>query len=86
MKDNCIEISNPGALMAGNKPVKSMGDRNPERRNSWLYERILIMDQGKHFINMGNGLSRMTEAFSGNRKVQFINLGSKNLFKVILPR
>lgn len=86
IKENCIEISNPGALVAGNKSVKYLNDKNPERRNPWLYERILIMDQGKHFVNMGNGISRMKEAFSREGKVQFINLGSRNLFKVILPR
>jgi predicted HTH transcriptional regulator len=86
IRDNCIEISNPGALMAGNKSVKYVNEKNPERRNPWLYERILIMDQGKHFMNMGNGISRMKEAFSGEGRVQFVNLGSRNLFKVILSR
>lgn len=86
IRENCIEIINPGALVAGNKPVKYMGDRDPERRNPWLYERVLIMDQGKAFINMGNGISRITDAFSKKDKVRFINLGSRNLFKVILPR
>jgi predicted HTH transcriptional regulator len=86
IKDNCIEVSNPGALLAGNKSVRYNNDKNPERRNAWLYERILIMDQGKHFFNMGNGISRMKDAFTPKAKVQFINLGSRNLFKVILPR
>ncbi|NLN64420.1 MAG: transcriptional regulator [Clostridiaceae bacterium] len=86
IKDNCIEISNPGALVAGNKSVKYMGDRNPERRNPWLYERLLIMEQGKRFINMGSGMSRMKEALSERGRIRFVNLGSKNLFKVILPR
>lgn len=86
IRENCIEISNPGALVAGNKPVKYVSDRNPERRNPWLYERVLIMDQGKPFINMGNGISRVKDAFPKKEKVRFINLGSKNLFKVILPR
>lgn len=86
IRESCIEISNPGALVAGNKPVKYMNDRNPERRNPWLYERVLIMDQGKPFINMGNGISRVRDAFPKKDNVRFINLGSRNLFKVILPR
>ena len=86
IKDNCIEVSNPGALVAGNKSVRYNNDKNPERRNAWLYERILIMDQGRHFFNMGNGISRMKNSFTQKGKVQFINLGSRNLFKVILPR
>jgi predicted HTH transcriptional regulator len=86
IRENCIEISNPGALVAGNKSVKYVNDKNPERRNPWLYERILIMDQGNRLINLGNGISRMKDAFSKKGRVQFINLGSRNLFKVILPR
>jgi len=86
IRDNCIEISNPGALVAVNKSVKYVDDNNPERRNPWLYERILIMDQGKRLLNMGSGFTRMKDAFSKKDRVQFINLGSRNLFKVILPR
>jgi len=86
VRDSYIEISNPGALMAGNSSLRSMRDKNPERRNPWLYQRLLAMNQGKRFLDAGNGMSRMKEAFQGKGKIRFINLGSKNLFKVILPR
>lgn len=86
IKNNCIEISNPGAMMAGNRTVKYLRDKNPARRNPWLYQRILTMVQGRHLINGGSGMSRMKEAFSEIGNVRFINLGSKNLYKVILPR
>lgn len=86
VRDNYIEISNPGALLAGNSSLKSIRGKNPERRNPWLYQRLVTMNQGKCFLDVGNGMSRMREAFQGKGKLKFINLGSKNLFKVILPR
>jgi ATP-dependent DNA helicase RecG len=85
VKDNYIEISNPGALIAGNSVMKYMRDKNPHRRNPWLYQRLLIMDRQKRFLDAGTGMSRMKKAFSGRGNVKFINIGSSNLFKVILP-
>ncbi len=85
VKDNYIEISNPGALIAGNSVMKYMRDKNPDRRNPWLYQRLLIMDHNKCFLNAGTGMSRIKKAFAGRGSVKFINIGSRNLFKVILP-
>jgi ATP-dependent DNA helicase RecG len=86
IRQTCIEISNPGALMTGNRQIKYTRLKNPERRNPWLYQRIITMAQGKKIVSAGTGMSRMNEAFSEKGKVRFINLGSKNLFKAILPR
>jgi len=83
IKDNSIEITNPGALMAGNSVMKYMRDKNPDRRNPWLYQRLLIMDHNKQFLEAGTGMSRMKKAFMERGKVKFINIGSRNLFKVI---
>jgi len=84
--DNFIEISNPGALVAGNITLKYMRDKNPQRRNPWLYQRLLILDYKRHFIKAGAGMLSMREAFADRGKVKFINLGSRNLFKVVFPR
>lgn len=84
--DNFIEISNPGALVAGNITLKYMRDKNPQRRNPWLYQRLLILDYKRHFIKAGTGMLSMREAFADRGKVKFINLGSRNLFKVVFPR
>lgn len=86
IKDNCIEISNPGALVSGNVALKYMRDNNPQRRNPWLYQRLLIMDHKRHFLRAGTGISRIKEAFAERGRVKFINLGSRNLFKVVFPR
>ncbi|MDD4296640.1 MAG: putative DNA binding domain-containing protein [Ruminiclostridium sp.] len=84
--DDFIEISNPGALVAGNITLKYMRDKNPQRRNPWLYQRLLILDYKRHFIKVGTGILSMKEAFADRGKVKFINLGSRNLFKVVFPR
>ena len=84
--DDFIEISNPGALVAGNITLKYMRDKNPQRRNPWLYQRLLILDYKRHFIKAGTGMLSMREAFADRGKVKFINLGSRNLFKVVFPR
>lgn len=81
-----IEISNPGALMAGNSVYKYIKERNPERRNPWLYQRLLMLDDKKRFMKTGIGMDRMKKAFEDYGKVKFVNIGSQNLFKVIFPR
>lgn len=86
IKDNCIEISNPGALVAGNITFKYLRDKNPQRRNPWLYQRLLTLDYKRNFLRAGAGIPHMQEAFSTRGKVKLINLGSRNLFKVIFPR
>jgi len=85
VKDNYIEISNPGALIAGNSVMKYMRDKNPARRNPWLYQRLLPLEPKNHFLDAGTGMSRMKKAFAERGNVKFINIGSRNLFKVILP-
>lgn len=80
-----IEVSNPGALLAGNSVYKFAKENNPERRNPWLYQRLLTLDPKKRFMKSGLGMSRVKEAFWDIGQVKFINLGSSNLFKVILP-
>lgn len=81
-----IEISNPGSLIAGNTLYKFTRESNPERRNPWLYQRLVTADPEKRFLNSGSGLSRIKQAFEGIGDVKFLNIGSQNLFKVILPR
>ena len=81
-----IEISNPGSLMANNSLYKFTRENNPERRNPWLYQRLVTADAEKRFLNTGSGLSRIKKAFVETGEVKFLNIGSQNLFKVILPR
>ncbi len=81
-----IEITNPGALISDNSIYQFTKGNNPYRRNSWLYQRLLMLDHKKRFMRSGIGMTRIKSSFSGIGKVKFINIGSQNLFKVILPR
>lgn len=84
--DKNVEISNPGSLVAGNSIYNFLKENNPDRRNTWLYQRLVVLDEKKRFMKTGAGLGRIEKAYSGKGKAKFINLGSQNLFKVILPR
>lgn len=81
-----IEISNPGALIATNDVYKFIKEKNPIRRNAWLYQRIMLLDDKEQFIKLGNGIERITKPFSKIGEVRFINIAVQNLFKVIFPR
>ena len=83
--DKNIEISNPGALIAENSVYKFIKENNPNRRNSWLYQRLLTLDPKKRFMKSGMGMTRIKTAFRDIGKVKFVNIGSQNLFKVLLP-
>ena len=80
-----VQITNPGSLWTSGKLQKIIKDQNPPRRNPWLYQRLLLIDQKQRFLKSGLGLQRMKEAFEEVEKVKVVNIPSKNLFKVILP-
>jgi ATP-dependent DNA helicase RecG len=86
INDKNIEISNPGALKANNSVYRFIKENNPERRNSWLYQRLLTLDNQKRFLKSGIGLGRIKKDFKDIGEVKFLNIGSQNLFKVIIPR
>jgi ATP-dependent DNA helicase RecG len=81
-----IEVSNPGSLIAGNSVYNFMRESNPIRRNPWLYQRLLTLDTKKRFLKSGMGLTRIKKALAEIGEVKYLNIGSQNLFKVILPR
>ncbi|MCX7773143.1 MAG: putative DNA binding domain-containing protein [Clostridia bacterium] len=81
-----IEIDNPGAVTEGSKVYSNLKECFPERRNAWLYQRLLSIDPKRRFLKSGLGLNRIRKAFSGIGPVKFVNLGKQNNFKVILPR
>lgn len=84
--DRNLEISNPGSLVSGNSVYKVVSENNPDRRNAWLYQRLVTADGGRRFLKSGVGLTRVKKAFEGIGEVKLLNIGSQNLFKVILPR
>lgn len=58
---------------------------NYNRRNIWLYEKLMTIDEKNRFLNNGRGFHRIKSGFKGNRKVRFVNSRVEHSFKVILP-
>ena len=50
-----------------------LGDMGYSKRNMWIYDKLISLDEGKRVINYGNGIVRIKEAFMGKRKVKLIN-------------
>lgn len=79
---NNIVISNPGEFIDQN----NKGERiNYNKRNIWLYEKLITLDEKKRFLNNGKGFTRIRDAFKGKGRVRFINSRVEHSFKVILP-
>ena len=79
---NSIIVISPGQLVSKSN---MFGDMGYNKRNMWIYDKLISLDEGKRFINDGNGLVRIKEAFKGKRKVRLINSTLDDCFKVILP-
>ncbi|RKD27573.1 Predicted transcriptional regulator, contains HTH domain [Caminicella sporogenes DSM 14501] len=82
---NKLEISNPGTISYKDRINNIIYEQNPFRRNKWLYERLLVLDTKNRFMKTGLGLKKIKNSFKGIKKVYFLNLRKRNLFKVILP-
>lgn len=85
IENNKIEISNPGAICSDEDIPGIMEEYNPCRRNQWLYQRLLILDNKRRFLKTGTGMKRIYDAFKQHGGVKFISNEKRNLFKVILP-
>lgn len=81
-----IEITNPGALFGDNRLYGPVKEYNPARRNPWLYQRLMLVDEKRRFLKYGLGMNNIRKAFEPIGKVKFINLGKSNAFRVVLPR
>lgn len=67
---NSIIVISPRQLVDKNN---RLGDRGYSKRNMWIYDKLISLDEGKRVINYGNGIVRIKEAFKGKRKVKLIN-------------
>ena len=75
--ENKIIISSPGEFIGENT--------NYNKRNIWLYEKLISLDEKKRFLNSGRGFTIIRDSFNGKGKVKFINSIKEHSFKVILP-
>jgi predicted HTH transcriptional regulator len=80
-KRNIIIIS-PGQLILNNNGAYQNRYR---KRNLWIYDKLITLDDNNRFINDGKGIERVRGAFRDRGNVKFINSTLENCFKVILP-
>ena len=66
---NSIIVISPRQLVDKNN---RLGDMGYSKRNMWIYDKLISLDEGKRFINYGNGIVRIKESFKGKRKVKLI--------------
>ncbi|KXG77169.1 RNA-binding domain-containing protein [Thermotalea metallivorans] len=83
--DHKIEISNPGNLPRGQNMHTMLRERNPSRRNSWLYDRLLILDESSRFLKTGFGLRGINKVFAGVGNIQLLNIEKRSMFKIVMP-
>lgn len=81
INDKRIIVESPGVLTK----VPFMNSRSYLRRNLWIYDKLLLLDDKKRFSNSFSGFTRMKKAFKNIGKVSFINSMLNNCFKVIYP-
>ncbi|MDF2882090.1 MAG: putative ATP-binding protein [Clostridiaceae bacterium] len=55
------------------------------KRNMWIYEKLLTIDEEKKLYNTGNNVLYIKKPFFGKGKVIFVNSIRENCLKVILP-
>lgn len=78
-----IVIISPGEFI--DKNIKGQ-TTNYNKRNIWLYEKLITIDKKNRFLNNGKGFYRIRNGFKENhKKVRFINSRTEHSFKVILP-
>ncbi|BCS81714.1 RNA-binding domain-containing protein [Anaerocellum diazotrophicum] len=77
-----IEIANPGCLLENNMIFNMGREILPRRRNPWIYQKMIILDDNNLFLKAGKGISRIRKTYPN---VKIININSQNTFKIILP-
>ena len=85
IKNNSLEVISPGIIIRDTNKATENLSHNYIKRNMWIYEKIITLDNRKIFLQSGRGFSRMKKAFKDIGKVKFINSLRDNSFKVIYP-
>jgi len=77
-----IEVANPGCLLEGNMIYNMGREIIPRRRNPWIYQKMIILDEHNLFLKGGKGIGRIKKTYP---TAKIININSQNTFKIILP-
>ena len=78
---NNVSIISPGILVE----EKNLRELKSVKRNMWIYEKLITLDEKGRFAKVGRGFSKIKRAFKGYGRVNFINSLESNTFKVIFP-
>ena len=78
---NSVGVTSPGNLLFSTK----INTNNYLKRNMWVYDKLIALDDRKRFIKSGKGFARMKKAFAKYGKVIFVDSKDDNSFKVIFP-
>lgn len=78
---NSIILISPGVLMDG----RELNSSQYLKRNMWIYEKLITLDNKERFINTGRGFFRMKRYFKGKGRLTFVNSIKENSFKIIYP-
>jgi predicted HTH transcriptional regulator len=76
-----ISVISPGIFIKG----KDISNHNYVKRNMWIYEKFIALDDKNRFMKPQRGFSMMRKAFKNIGKVVFINSLSSDFFKVVFP-
>ncbi|MBL4933939.1 helix-turn-helix domain-containing protein [Clostridium paridis] len=77
-----IEVMSPGNLLY---PKVYQNNFSYLKRNIWLYEKMITLDDDKRFSQGVDGFNIMKKAFYGKGRVKFVNSRIEGIFKVIFP-
>lgn len=78
---NSITLISPGVLMNG----KNISLSQYSKRNMWIYEKLITLDNKERFLDSGRGFLRMKRYFKGRGRLIFVNSIRENSFKIIYP-
>ena len=78
---NSVSVSSPGNLLFSTK----INTHNYSKRNMWIYDKLIALDDKKRFVKSGRGFARMKRAFIKYGKIIFVDSKEDNSFKVIFP-
>lgn len=85
LRTDKVIISNPGSIFGNERLNNLYHQYNPRRRNGWLYEKVIQIDDRGRFLKQETGMSYIKKLCKNVGSVRYINMKKINLFKVILP-
>lgn len=81
LNESSIIVSSPGAMIISSNDK----NRNYVKKNMWIYEKLIALDDKKRYLKVSPGFIIMKRAFKNIGRIQFINSVEENNFKIIFP-